>query len=60
MRPDADRIADERGTGLLGLADRVAAFEGQLEVVSPPGAGTLITATLPLPHPQRESSFAST
>jgi signal transduction histidine kinase len=38
----------EGGTGLLGLADRVAAFDGRLRVDSPPGGGTLITATLPL------------
>jgi signal transduction histidine kinase len=47
--------ADWRGTGLLGLADRAAAFDGQLDVVSPRGAGTLIAATLPLPHPSRRS-----
>jgi len=36
------------GTGLRGLVDRVAALDGRLEVVSPPGAGTRILATLPL------------
>jgi PAS domain S-box-containing protein len=43
--------ADARGRGLLGLADRVAAFEGQLDIVSPRGGGTLLTATFPLPDP---------
>jgi PAS domain S-box-containing protein len=43
--------ADACGTGLLGLADRVAAFEGQFEVVSPRGGGTVLTATFPLPDP---------
>jgi PAS domain S-box-containing protein len=36
------------GTGLRGLVDRIAALDGRLEVVSPPGRGTRILATLPL------------
>ena len=35
------------GTGLRGLADRVEALEGSLRVVSPTGAGTVVTAELP-------------
>jgi signal transduction histidine kinase len=35
------------GSGLHGLADRVAALDGRLFVTSPPGAGTVITAELP-------------
>jgi signal transduction histidine kinase len=35
------------GSGLRGLADRVAALDGRLRVVSPPGAGTVVTAELP-------------
>jgi signal transduction histidine kinase len=35
------------GSGLHGLADRVAALNGQLRVTSPPGAGTVITADVP-------------
>jgi signal transduction histidine kinase len=38
----------DASTGLLGLRDRAAAHNGELRVVSPPGAGTLITATLPI------------
>ncbi|MDQ4501356.1 histidine kinase [Sinomonas sp. ASV322] len=37
-----------RGSGLRGLADRVAAVSGGLDVVSAPGAGTVIRATIPL------------
>ena len=37
-----------RGTGLLGLADRVDALGGNLDVDSPPGAGTRVSARLPL------------
>jgi signal transduction histidine kinase len=36
------------GTGLRGLADRVEVLGGRLAVDSPPGAGTRITATIPL------------
>jgi signal transduction histidine kinase len=35
------------GSGLRGLADRLAAFGGQLRVESPPGRGTRIRAELP-------------
>jgi signal transduction histidine kinase len=38
----------ERGSGLRGLADRVEALDGRLEVSSPPGAGTILTAELPV------------
>jgi len=37
------------GTGLRGLADRVALLDGSFEVVSPDGAGTIVRARLPLP-----------
>jgi signal transduction histidine kinase len=40
--------ADERaGSGLQGLADRVAALDGTLRILSPPGEGTVVTAELP-------------
>ena len=34
-------------TGLRGLADRVSALDGRLDVDSPPGAGTTVRAVLP-------------
>jgi signal transduction histidine kinase len=37
-----------RGSGLRGLADRVAALSGELDVASPPGAGTRVRAEIPL------------
>jgi signal transduction histidine kinase len=37
----------ERGTGLRGLADRVEALGGKLDLHSPPGQGTLLTASIP-------------
>ena len=45
-RGGADAAA---GTGLRGLADRIDALNGRLEVDSPPGAGTRVSARLPLP-----------
>jgi signal transduction histidine kinase len=37
----------DKGTGLRGLADRLAVIEGRLEVESPPGGGTTIRAKIP-------------
>jgi signal transduction histidine kinase len=37
----------DRGSGLRGLADRVAALDGRLEVQSAAGRGTTITARIP-------------
>jgi signal transduction histidine kinase len=38
---------DGNGSGLRGLADRVEALGGRLEVVSPVGRGTVLTAEVP-------------
>jgi signal transduction histidine kinase len=40
-----------RGSGLRGLADRVAALDGTLVVESPEGSGTRIRAEIPLSAP---------
>jgi signal transduction histidine kinase len=37
----------ETGSGLAGLADRVAALGGRLDLQSPKGSGTCIRAELP-------------
>jgi PAS domain S-box-containing protein len=37
------------GSGLLGLADRLAVLDGELRVESPADGGTLVTAGIPLP-----------
>jgi signal transduction histidine kinase len=49
IRDDGVGGADlTRGTGLVGLRDRVEALGGQIFVDSPPGAGTTLRAELPL------------
>ena len=37
-----------RGTGLLGLKDRVEALGGHITLHSPPGEGTTLHAQIPL------------
>ncbi len=37
-----------RGSGLIGLRDRVEALSGNLEVTSSPGSGTIPRVTLPV------------
>jgi signal transduction histidine kinase len=37
-----------RGSGLSGLAQRVAVVDGRLDIASPPGGPTTITVELPL------------
>ena len=49
IRDDGIGGADpDGGSGLSGLADRVAACDGALSVISPPGEGTVVRAVLPL------------
>ena len=49
VRDDGRGGADPGGSGLAGLADRVAAVGGRLSVDSPPGAGTRVVALVPYP-----------
>ncbi len=58
-----DGVGGARGTvesGLGGLADRVEALDGRLEVFSPPGEGTTVRAVIPLdagePQPGRAAA----
>jgi signal transduction histidine kinase len=49
IRDDGVGGADPaRGTGLTGLKDRVEALGGVMRIESPPGAGTIVRAELPL------------
>jgi PAS domain S-box-containing protein len=48
IRDDGIGEADPaRGSGLIGLADRVEALGGTIDIASPAGAGTRITVCLP-------------
>jgi PAS domain S-box-containing protein len=49
IRDDGVGGADSRrGSGLIGLKDRVEALSGHLQIVSPPGEGTSLDITIPL------------
>jgi signal transduction histidine kinase len=48
VRDDGVGGAQPEGSGLVGLADRVAALDGRLQVETPSGGGTLITAAIPV------------
>jgi len=39
------------GSGLRGLADRVATLDGLLQVESEPGSGTVVRAVIPVRAP---------
>ncbi len=41
-----------KGTGLSGLADRVAALDGRLDIESAAGQGTTVRAVIPCPRPR--------
>jgi signal transduction histidine kinase len=45
---DGSGGADAAGSGLRGLADRVAALDGRLRVDDPAGGGTIVRADIPL------------
>jgi signal transduction histidine kinase len=51
VRDDGQGGADlGRGSGLIGLSDRVAALDGTMQVTSPIGEGTSLLITIPAEH----------
>ena len=59
IRDDGVGGADQsRGSGLIGLRDRVEALGGTLEVHSEPGAGTILSAQIPVPAPRAAGADA--
>jgi signal transduction histidine kinase len=48
VRDDGLGGADPEGHGLVGMADRVTALGGRLDIESPADGGTLLAATLPV------------
>jgi signal transduction histidine kinase len=59
MRDDPRRRPD--GSGLLGLADRLAVLDGQVRVESPADGGTPVAADIPVPtsSPRRPATAAA-
>jgi signal transduction histidine kinase len=58
VRDDGAGGADPcRGSGLVGLQDRIEALGGWIDISSPPGNGTTLLAKIPIedsaPSPQR-------
>jgi signal transduction histidine kinase len=51
VRDDGIGGADPSGHGLVGLGDRAVTLGGRLEVDSPEGGGTVLSATLPVTVP---------
>jgi signal transduction histidine kinase len=52
VRDDGAGGADaSRGSGLIGLRDRVEALGGTIEITSPPGRGTSLVASIPVDGP---------
>jgi signal transduction histidine kinase len=47
------------GSGIQGLADRVGALSGTLDVESPPGGGTRVVASIPLSESALEETEAT-
>jgi signal transduction histidine kinase len=48
IRDDGIGGAILSGSGLIGMRDRLSALDGKLHVDSPPGEGTVVTASIPL------------
>lgn len=48
----------DAGSGVLGIADRIEAVGGELELVSPPGSGTTVTVRMPLHPPVTDAPAA--
>ena len=51
-------VDPRNGSGLQGLRDRVAAIGGTLAIDSPPHAGTLVRACLPVPQVEERTAAA--
>jgi signal transduction histidine kinase len=59
VRDDGVGGARPDGSGLVGLRDRLDALRGRLEIDSPLGRGTLVTAEIPLAGPVAQAAPAS-
>lgn len=57
--PGSQRNGTARPLGLTSMRERVETLGGTLQVQSQPGAGTQVTATIPIPRTRRESGHAA-
>jgi signal transduction histidine kinase len=57
--PGPQRNSKSRPLGLTSMRERVEALGGTFEVQSQPGAGTQVTATIPMPRTRWESGHAA-
>jgi signal transduction histidine kinase len=55
VRDDGRGGADDGGSGLRGLADRIAALNGRLDLDSPAGKGTVVRARIPIEFGDRSA-----
>jgi len=46
--------ADEKGLGLIGMRERAAVVEGNIEIESQPNSGTTVVVRIPVPNGQRQ------
>jgi signal transduction histidine kinase len=51
-----DPAGSSYGSGLQGIADRLAALDGEIEITSTPGVGTTLGGTLPVSNESNASS----
>jgi signal transduction histidine kinase/CHASE3 domain sensor protein len=59
VRDDGIGDADLGGHGLVGMADRVTALGGRLQIESPARGGTVVSATLPLSGGEESAAIAT-
>ncbi|MBI2761099.1 MAG: sensor histidine kinase [Chloroflexi bacterium] len=57
--PGSQRNGTARPLGLTSMRERVEALGGAFHVQSQPGAGTRVTATIPIPRTRRENGHAA-
>lgn len=57
--PGSQKNGKARPLGLTSMRERVAALGGNFDVNSPPGSGTQVIATIPIPRTGRENGYAA-
>ncbi len=57
--PGSQKNGKARPLGLTSMRERVAALGGTFDVNSPPGSGTQVIATIPIPRTRKENGHAA-